>query len=154
TKVRAKKMTRTKLSHTLTFTACLILALSLLGGSSFMAKVAASADQTTKADKVATNLRGHVSSASSETVSVILQLNGPASGRLNALLNRNGIHVKQLFKNFNSSAVELPVSAVDELASYDEVQFVSLDDQIMSMGHVSSTTGADDVRTQTTSSGA
>jgi hypothetical protein len=107
-----------------------MLALSLLGGHCFVARVAASVDQNAKADKVASNLRGHVSAGSSETVSVILQLNGPVSGRLNALLNRNGIHVKQSFKNFNSSAVELPVSVVDELAAYEEVQFVSLEDQL------------------------
>jgi len=131
-----------------------MLALSSLGGQLFVTGVAASVDQNAKADKVAADLRGRVSASSAETVSVILQLNGPVSGRLNALLNRNGIHVKKVFKNFNSSAVELPVSLVDELASFDEVQFVSLDEQISSMGHVSSTTGADDVRTQSTSNGA
>jgi energy-converting hydrogenase Eha subunit F len=143
-------MTRSKISPTLTFTACLVLTLSLLGGLTFTREVAASVEQTAKSDKISPSLRGHVSAGSGETVSVILQLNGVASGRLNALLNRNGIHIKQLFKNFNSSVVELPANVVDELAAYDEVSFVSLDDQIISMGHVSSTTGADDVRTQST----
>jgi len=131
-----------------------MLMLSLLGGHFFVTNVAASVDQNASTDKVASNLREHASAARNETASVILQLNGPASGRLSALLNRNGIHVKQLFKNFNASAVDLPLNVIDELTSYDEVQFVSSDDQVISTGHVSSTTGADDVRTQTTSAGA
>src|SRR6266550_717905 len=146
-------MKRTKLFTILTFTACLMLALSMLGGRLFVTNVEASNNPDANSDKVANNLRRHVSAGSTETVNVILQLNGPVSGRLNALLNSNGIHVKQLFKNFNSSAVELPAGVIAELASYDEVQFISLDNQIVSMGHVSSTTGADDVRTQTTTSG-
>ncbi len=147
-------MTRTKLSPTITLTVCLLLALSLVPSGFFPTNVAASSDQNAKVDKVASNLRGHDSPDSTETVSVILQLNASASGPLNALLNRNGLHVTKLFKNFNSLALQLPVNVIDELASYDEVEFISLDDQIIPTGHVSSTTGADDVRTQTSSSGA
>src|ERR1700682_2338640 len=146
-------MTRTKLSQILTFTACLALVLFMLGNQSLVTNVAASDGQNDKEDKVSHDLRRHVSSGSTEKASVILQLNGPVSGRLNALLKRNGIHTKRQFTTLNSSAVELPVSVIDELASNDEVQSVSSDDQIISMGHVTSTTGADDVRTDTTSTG-
>lgn len=139
--------------HLPTLAAVVLLALASLSGSTFLTTVGASSIQD-RNDKVATDLRGRISTGGTDTVRIILQLNASATGRLNALLNRNGIHVKQAFNNFNASLVELPISVVDELASYDEVQFVTLDSQIVSMGHVSSTTGADDVRSQTSANGA
>ncbi|MBA3805236.1 MAG: S8 family peptidase, partial [Acidobacteria bacterium] len=78
---------------------------------------------------------------------VILQLNSKPSGSLNALLNRNGVHVRAQFRNFNSYAIELPASAIEELSSFNEVAHISLNNRIESFGHVSSTTGADAVRT-------
>ncbi len=48
--------------------------------------------------------------------------------------------------------VEVPVGLLPELADFDEVHFVTGDDEVMSLGHVSSTTGADDVRSQSTTS--
>ena len=60
--------------------------------------------------------------------------------------------LKSIFKNFNSLAIDLPVDVVDELSSLDEVRFISTDDEVVSLGHVTSTTGADDVRTQSTTS--
>lgn len=107
-------------------------------------------------DKVSPDLRERLQHGQSvdETISVILQLNGHVPGQLNALLNRNGIHVKAQFEAFNSMAVDLPLSVVDELALYDEVEFVSGDSPIESFGHVTNTTGAEMVRAQTTAAGA
>src|SRR5919199_4335300 len=82
-------------------------------------------------------------------VRVILQLDGKPSGQLNALLNRNGVHVRASFKNLNAHVVELPQGVVDELASFSEVVYVSADRETQSLGHVSLTTGADAVRQQT-----
>ncbi len=90
----------------------------------------------------------------SDSVNVILQLQGKASGRLNALLNRNGVHVNGQFKNLNMLAVELPADVLDELASFDEVSYISADSDVVSLGgQLSTTTGADAVRQQTTSTG-
>src|SRR2546421_11892200 len=97
--------------------------------------------------KVSPDLQGK--SAGSSLVRVILQLNGKPTGQLNALLNRNGVHVRASFSNFNAQAVELPANVVDELASFSEVAYVSVDRQTQSLGHVSLTTGADAVRRQT-----
>ena len=143
-------MKRIVTSPTLTVASILLLTLGTLIGGSFLTTVAASGNND---DKISSVLRGRLSAGDNDTVRIILQLNAPASGRLNALLNSNGVHVKQLFKNFNSSVVELPLNTVNELAFYDEVQFVTLDSQISSMGHVSSTTGADDVRSQVAANG-
>ncbi|MDQ3745466.1 MAG: S8 family serine peptidase, partial [Acidobacteriota bacterium] len=102
-----------------------------------------------KSAKVSPDLRG---GSDASLVKVILQLSGKPSGQLNALLNRNGVHVRAHFQSFNSYAVELPADVVDELASFDEVSYVSLDRQTQSFGHITLTTGADAVRQQTTTS--
>src|ERR1051325_4128367 len=150
---QAKMMKLTSPTPLLTITAVVMLALATLSGSSFLNSVESPPNQTANNDKVSSDLRGRLSAGNSETLTIILQLNGPVSGRLNGLLNSNGVHVKQVFKNFNSSLVEIPASIINDIASYPEVEFLTLDSQIAAMGHVSSTTGADDVRNQTTSSG-
>src|SRR4051812_33577587 len=61
--------------------------------------------------KVSPDLR----KAGNATVKVILQLDGKPTGKLNALLNRNGVHVKRSFLNFGAMSVELPASVVAEL---------------------------------------
>jgi serine protease AprX len=85
-----------------------------------------------------------------ELVEVIIQHEGKPSGQLNALLNRNGVHVRARFSNFDSMLVELPARVVEELEFYDEIRFVSPDSEIRSLGtsHIEHTTGADLVRAQ------
>src|SRR5919199_2043328 len=75
-------------------------------------------------------------------VRVILQLDGKPSGRLNALLNRNGVHLRASFKNLNAHVVELPGNVVDELANFSEVAFVSPDRKMSAAGHLTAATGA------------
>src|SRR5206468_5102635 len=64
-------------------------------------------------------------------------------------LRRNGIRVRQVFRNFEARAIELPASVVEELAAFDEVSYISEDSEVKTLGHVSATTGADAVRQQT-----
>ncbi len=145
-------MKRTKRTVALTFLTCLSLLISLTSGIMLNDRASAASKQAgRRGDKVASELRRRVwdSHSPDESMSVILQLNGPASGPLKTLLKRNGVHVNKSFSNFNSHAIELPSSVVDELAAYDEVQVLSLDDEVKSFGHITSTTGADDVRAQT-----
>src|ERR1700750_1777010 len=52
--------------------------------------------------KVSADLNG---SAGGELVKVVLQLSGKPTGQLNALLNRNGVHVRSHFQSLNSYAV-------------------------------------------------
>jgi len=86
-----------------------------------------------------------------DVVPVILQLNGPMSGGLNALLNSNGVHgAKQVFKNLNYQVIEMPASLVEAVSKFDEVNFVSPDRATQSTGHLSATTGADLVRNPVT----
>src|SRR6185295_2778429 len=80
------------------------------------------ANSRRKDEKISNTLRGRTSS---EYVQVIIQLNSSPSGRLNALLQRNGAHVKGDFKEFDSFSVALPLSVVSELGDFSEVQFIS-----------------------------
>src|SRR5712691_7176644 len=110
------------------------------------------APQSSRASKIANDLRELVRSASAtnDRVSVILQVSDGQSGQLNSLLNRNGVHVKNRFHSLNSLAVELPAEVVDELASYPEVTYISADSKVEAHGHLTSTTGADLIRSQVT----
>src|SRR5438552_18867567 len=130
----------------LTFAICLTMVLSLCAvGGIFpgeKSRAESRRQRDAQGDKVSPDLRERLRQGRSaeETVSVILQLNAPATGQLNALLNGNGIHVKQQLEAFDSLAVDLPVSVVDLLATYDEVEFVSSDAPVQSFGHVTNTT--------------
>src|SRR5690349_19885761 len=88
-----------------------------------------------KGDKISQTL----SDKNDELVQVILQLNSAPSGRLNALLRREGIRVKDEFGEFNCAVVELPRSVVEELSEFDEVEFISLDRETHLLGHVERT---------------
>lgn len=110
-----------------------------------------SANSRRKNEKISDTLRGRTSS--SENVQLIIQLNASPSGRLNALLQRNGVHVKDDFAELNSFSVDLPLSVVSELAEFSEVQFISEDRDVHLMGHVERTTGAAFMRTQSGNSG-
>ncbi len=86
------------------------------------------------------------SGASAQTAEVILQLRGKPSGRLNALLNRAGVRVRAKHDSFDTLALDLPLGVVEELSTFDEVRFVSPDVNIVSTGHVVTTTGTELIR--------
>jgi serine protease AprX len=96
--------------------------------------------------------RGHSGKGGGETAQVVLRLNGKMSGGLNSLLNRNGAHVKEELKSLGMAVAELPLSAIEELAAFEEVSFVSDDTETEVLGHVSKTTGADAATAQAYSS--
>ncbi len=98
--------------------------------------------------RVGDGLRGR--GRDNKRVRVVLQLDAPPSDELNDLLKRNDVRVHALHKNFNARTIEVPASIVEQLADFDEVNYVSEDNDVQSLGHVTATTGADLVRTQTT----
>jgi len=102
-----------------------------------------------KTDKIAKDLRASTRKKSGNNdVSVILQFNDEISNQLKSLLKSNGIKVKKSFISFNSLSADLPASVVETLASFPEVEYISVDSDVRVLGgHVSHTTGADNVRT-------
>jgi serine protease AprX len=149
-------MQRRRSSPTLAWVACLSLILSLVGGIMLNRKAsAAQKSEPREGQKFSQDLgeRAKGPGAATDIVHVILQLSDKPSGELNALLNRNGIHLRKSFNQLGAHLVDLPASAVEELASFDEVSFVSPDRELASDGHVAMTSGAGSRRSQTTSSG-
>jgi len=76
---------------------------------------------------------------------VIVQLKDTGD-RLPSLLG--GVSLRQ-FQKLNLRALLLPVSALETLAARDDVRYVSLDRQVAPAGHVTTTTGTESVRVQT-----
>ncbi|HEX7957589.1 MAG TPA: S8 family peptidase, partial [Pyrinomonadaceae bacterium] len=78
-------------------------------------------------------------------VRVILQDDGAA---LPAALRREA-KTRGSFDSIGARVVELPAGLVEQLAAHHGVRFVSLDRETRAFGHVSRTTGTDEVRTTT-----
>ncbi|HET8671965.1 MAG TPA: S8 family serine peptidase, partial [Candidatus Saccharimonadales bacterium] len=85
-------------------------------------------------------------STAEETVEVVIQLRKGNRSALVGFLNANGIRFSKEFKNLDAATIDLPVRLLSELANFEEVHFVSGNDEVQSLGHASSTTGADDIR--------
>jgi serine protease AprX len=133
-----------RLTAWLTF---LSLAVGLCGGIVLADKANAQTPGSAKS-KGSADLRAKAHSlTSTDTVKIIIQLRGPMSSALSSLLNSNGVHLKQSFNGLGAHIVEMPASAFDTLAAFDEVGYMSYDRPVQSMGHLSVTTGADTLRT-------
>ncbi|HZB47340.1 MAG TPA: hypothetical protein VE360_18915, partial [Pyrinomonadaceae bacterium] len=105
------------------------------------------AGDTREADKLAPDVRSLVRGARrGEKVRVILQLDSLPSAGLNALLEGGEVRVRARYQNLDAWALEVDADEVGRLASFAEVGFVSGDYELRPLGHVTSTTGADDVR--------
>src|SRR5712691_5350214 len=105
-------MTMNNMKHTKSVAQCislLVLVALLATTLAVPAGAQSAAPQSSRASKIDPDLRNLVQSASgnNDQVSVILQLSDGASGPLKSLLNRNGVHVKNDFRSFNSLAVDL-----------------------------------------------
>ncbi|OLE54800.1 MAG: hypothetical protein AUG51_06775 [Acidobacteria bacterium 13_1_20CM_3_53_8] len=100
-------------------------------------------------DKVSSDLRDMMNgSHAGDHVRVIVQPNGNWGSRHDDLLRNVGARVRRSFQNFNARVVEMPASAAQALASNQEISYVSLDNQMSVLGHVTTTTGTQQERTQ------
>ena len=81
--------------------------------------------------------------------SVVVQFNKVPPPQIDALLTNYGATVKRRFSRLNTRAMELPLNAVEALASRNEVRYISPDRQMTSCGHIENTTGTAAVRVQT-----
>ncbi|MFL6212402.1 MAG: S8 family serine peptidase [Blastocatellia bacterium] len=82
-------------------------------------------------------------------VRTILQVRNPQSENLKQLLKRHGIRVHRKMNDLQMMDVELPKAVLNELAESDDVQFVSANQEVKALGHLTTTTGAEAVRNQT-----
>jgi subtilisin family serine protease len=100
------------------------------------------ASATSRASKISVLLK-RSGQRPDETISVIVTLNGARTELLNAFFKQNGVRLRRDFKNLGSFSLSLPYSRLAQLASFPEISSISSNEVVFSLGHVSSTTGAD-----------
>src|ERR1043165_3511953 len=79
-------------------------------------------------------------------VRVIIQPANPADTSIDTTLVYSGGENIRKFKNFSVRVFTLPASAAVALAARTDVSYVSLNRDVIPMGHLSSTTGAAQIR--------
>jgi serine protease AprX len=97
-------------------------------------------------EKVSPDAHDYVKKTGRTTVEVIIQLKTPPSPLLSAFMRVGGIRVKGFFDSLGAFAVELPVSLLAQVASFPEVESITRDRETFSTGHVTVTTGAEQIR--------
>src|SRR6185369_506451 len=100
--------------------------------------------------KISPDLRQLILSGNGDArVNVIVQSTTSSSpGLLGGLLNTVGGIVIGVLSNLNMQIVDVEANAVETLAADSNVAYVSLDAPVRSSGHVTTTTGAQQVRPQ------
>jgi serine protease AprX len=123
----------------------------LLGGFVPVNNSVRAQGRLTRQSKLSPDLADRVRGAQGGArVDAIVQFEGRAGRALDALLLNHGATVKRVLRNFNARVVNLPLNAVEALAAQSDVRYISPDRQIRTSGHVTTTTGTEAVRTQTT----
>jgi serine protease AprX len=96
--------------------------------------------------KVSDDLSNLLAQPSSGKVNLIVQLNGPLNFTLKLLITTLGGEVTENFDSLDVIAVKLPAGSLLQLLNLPGIAYVSPDRQVMMLGHLSSTTGADAAR--------
>jgi len=105
-------------------------------------------------DKISPDLRELINGKNAdEKVSVILQSDDIKNPALLAVLDKNGVSVKNEVKSLNMLEVELPASAAQDVANARGAKHLSLNRSVDSLGHIETTTGLTAMRAQSGNSG-
>ena len=106
-------------------------------------------------DRISPDLREMIQSGGSpsDRVSLILQADDIRDGRLATLLKSNGVRVDARFPAFGAIKINAPLGVIEKVAAGGNTRYLSLDRRVEAFGHVTATTGANAVRTQTVTSG-
>src|SRR5689334_17186912 len=86
-------------------------------------------------------------------VRTIVQVSDPQSQNLKQLLRRFGVRVHKQMNRLQMIDAELPADALRELAESNDIQFISANQPVAALGHLTTTTGADAVRRQINANG-
>src|ERR1051326_6849097 len=123
------------------------LAINLPGLSSSIAQ-----SRSNPVRKISSDLRQRLQRERGESkAKVIVQFDESSAQRIDNVLAGYGANVTRRLAALKMRVVELPLSAVEELAARREVRYISPDRPIGAFGHLETTTGTSSVRTQTTS---
>jgi serine protease AprX len=96
--------------------------------------------------KIAKKIRDKRSSNNRNRQRVLVKLKEDSEQSLSQLLAASGIRQGRQFKNFKSTVIEATESEIQNLAANEAVAFIANDDQVEALGHLTATTGADQVR--------
>jgi hypothetical protein len=100
-------------------------------------------------DKISSDMRELMESAGPNgRVSAILQVDNIHSAEISSLLKRYGVSVDSRMAQLGAMKVELPANAIEALAKSHAANYISPDVKLESFGHVTATTGTDQIRTQ------
>ena len=100
-------------------------------------------------EKISSDMRELMRSAGPNgRVNAIVQVDDVHSREVVALLSRYGARVDARMAQFGAIKVELKAKAIEALAKSSSTNFISPDVTLESFGHVTATTGADQIRTQ------
>src|SRR6185369_16914516 len=98
-------------------------------------------------EKVSSDMRELMDSVGANgRVSAILQVSDVNSKAVRALLAQNGVLLSDSMSSLGAMKVELPVKAVEALMKSGSMNYISPDRRMESFGHVTATTGADQIR--------
>src|SRR6185503_16250163 len=86
-------------------------------------------------------------------VRVIIQPASQSDGSVDSTIEDSGGANIRKFKNFAVRVATLPATAAVNLANRSDIAYVSLNREVRPMGHLSSTTGADQIRQSSDGSG-
>ncbi|MDQ3816717.1 MAG: S8 family serine peptidase, partial [Acidobacteriota bacterium] len=133
------------------------LALILLLASSIALALdersAAAQSAQSEADKLSPDLSELLrDSKGGSRINVIVQFNSQPTRLLDSLLLNLGAKVVRRLTNLNARVLRIPIDSIQTLASQSAVRFISPDRSLGALGHVTTTTGTEAVRVQTTSS--
>src|ERR1051325_4613529 len=110
---------------------------------------AASTLTSTTSSKISPDLQQLLLSGYGDTrVKVIVQSTSTSTSLLGGLLNTVGGLVVSVLSNVNLRIVDVQVNSVPVLATDPSVSYISLDAQVGSSGHITNTTGTQQVRAQ------
>src|SRR5712691_549240 len=98
-------------------------------------------------DKISSDMRELMQSVGPNgRVTAILQVDDVHNPAVKSLLARNGVLISDSMAQLGAMKVYLPARAIEELAKHNSVNHISPDVKMESFGHVTATTGADQVR--------
>ena len=148
-KMTASKSKSKKISRTLRVLSVVLVSLLLVFGIIIGDKAGA---QSSGLDKLSPDLKELVISNSQSSVKVVIRFNTTRlSTTLKDLLNKQTVVTNRL-KNLNQWVVETRASLLPTISGFSEVTYISTDRETKQLGHLSLTTGADQIRQAMTTS--
>ena len=98
-------------------------------------------------EKISPEMRNLIRTAGPNgRVSAILQVSDVNSGEVRSMLSQHGIQIGDTMAKLGAMKLDLPGSVIETLRQNETMNFISPDVKIESFGHVTATTGADQIR--------